>query len=317
MKKYKTYIITIITSITLFILILYINNISPFGNNMLGKSDAINQFKPLLYDFAMKIKTGTLLNYSFNNGLGNPTMFNYLYYLASPINLIAILFNDPNIMYLSVIIIKTTITCICMTYYVSKKTNNNYIIIISVLSYVLSGWFLAYYYYLPWLDIFMIFPLFNYGLEQLLDNHKYHTYIFTLSYMMYTNLYLCFPVCVYTMLYFIIYEFYHKEIKIKKRILTFDYITLSTITSFLLSFFFLYGWFDSIVKMKLGFNKELAANYHTSINMFINSLIYPNTSFITSMSGKTFPNICLPCIITIGFIYFFLNKNIKRKNKIF
>ena len=100
-----------------------------------------------------------ILPYSFNNALGNPTIFNYLYYLASPINLLLLPFNNPNIIYLLCILIKIVISSITATFYGMKKTSNKLISIIIGISYTYSGWFLAYYFHIMWLDAFMIFPL--------------------------------------------------------------------------------------------------------------------------------------------------------------
>ncbi len=204
LKNKKIYFINVVLAILVFLIALYFNKISPFGNMMIGKSDASVQFKPMIYNLIMKMKTGTLLNYSFNNGLGNPTAFDFIYYIASPFNLVALLFNNPNMMYLIVTLTKIAICAITTTFYCKKKTDNYYIIFISTMSYVFSSWFLAYYYYTPWLDVYMIFPLFQYGLEELLDKHKYNIYIFSLAYILSTNFYLAFPVCLYTLLYFII-----------------------------------------------------------------------------------------------------------------
>ena len=122
-KNCKIYFINIVVCIFIFLLILIINKISPFGNHMLGISDAPLQFKPMLYSLIMRIRTGTLLNYTFSNGLGNATIFDFLYYIASPINIIAILFKSPDMMYLSATLIKIIMAAICMTFYTKKKTN--------------------------------------------------------------------------------------------------------------------------------------------------------------------------------------------------
>ena len=316
-KKNKIYFITSFIVILIFALALYLNHIYPFGKKLLGKSDAFVQFKPMLYNFIMKIKTGTLLNYSFNNGLGNATIFDFMYYLSSPLNLIAIFFKSPNAMYLSIIFIKIIITSLTTTKYIKSKTNNTLIIIISSLSYVLSGWLLTYYYYFPWLDIFMIFPLYQYGLEQLLNNHKYHIYIFSLSYMLITNFYLCFSVCMYTILYFIIYELLYKKNNIKEKILSFNYMALSTLLSFLLSFFYLYILYDIIIKTGLFFDSSFANNYSISIIDFIKSLFYGNNILITKTSGKSFPNFNCSILLLLPFIHFFMNKNINKRIKLF
>jgi len=73
------YIFNIILIISIFLLVLIIKDISPFGDKLLGKGDALVQYKPMLYDFIMGIKTGTLEAYSFNNALGNSYMFNFVY----------------------------------------------------------------------------------------------------------------------------------------------------------------------------------------------------------------------------------------------
>ena len=109
-------------------------------------------------------------------------------------------------MYLSTIIIKLIFATITVTLYIKKKTNNNTLSTIAALSYVFSSWFLAYYYYLPWLDIFLIFPLFQYGLEKLLTEKKCTIYILSLAYAIISNFYLTFPMCIYTIIYFIIYN---------------------------------------------------------------------------------------------------------------
>ena len=316
-KKNKTYIINVSFIICIFLLILVISDTSPFGEYTIGKSDAIVQFKPMLFNFITKLKTGTLLNYSFSNGLGNAFIFDFLYYLASPFNLIALFFNNPDLMYLSSLIVRIAITSIFMTFYVQKKTDNFLIIFISTISYVFSGWFLAYYYYLPWLDIFMIFPLFNYGLEQLINKKKYHIYILTLSYMISTNLYLSFPVCIYTLLYFIIYELLYKKDQIKKKIISFDYITLATLVSFLISFFYLYAWYDSIIKMRLAFDNSVTTSYTVTFLDFIKSLYYGNISLITESSGSTFPNIGCSILILLCSFHYFLNGKISKKNKLY
>ena len=103
-KKIQPYIINTLIVVAIFISILIISKTSPFGSNVLGNPDAIARFKPLLFNFITNLKNGTLDIYSFNNGLGHPFLFNYIYYLISPLNLIALLFKKADHMFLSVII---------------------------------------------------------------------------------------------------------------------------------------------------------------------------------------------------------------------
>ena len=101
LKQCLPYFINSIIVVVIFCLILVISHSYPFGHKLtIGKVDAIAQYKPMLYNFIMHIKTHTLELFSFNNGLGNSLLFNLTYYLLSPLNLIAIFFSNHNMMYL-------------------------------------------------------------------------------------------------------------------------------------------------------------------------------------------------------------------------
>lgn len=311
----KPYIINIVLVISIFLISLYLCKIYPFGNIVLGKSDAIVEFKPILYNFVKSIKEGIFDIYSFNNGLGNPVLFDFLYHLTSPLNAIAFLFDNPNSMYLSTIILKISIAAITTTFYCKKKIKNNLISAIVAISYVFSSWFIAYYYYLPWLDVFLVFPLFQYGLEKLLNDKKYNIYIFSLSFTLISNFYLAFSVCIYTIIYFIFFNIYKKN-KIKEVINYFNTIFLSTLMSFLLSFVFLYALYNSYLKMAIAFSSYVSTEYTISIMDFIKSLFYGNISFVVN-GGATFPNIATNTFILINLLYYFINKKIDKREKRF
>lgn len=317
LKKLIPYIINISITLCIFIIVLLITNTSPFGTDVLGKSDGIVIFKPMLYDFIMGLKTNTLEVFSFNNGLGNPTIFNYLYHLASPLNLIAIFFKTPDAMYLSTIILKLTLASITSTFYFKKKTNNNLLSTLGSLTYVFSSWLITYYYYMPWLDIFLIFPLFQYGLEELLNNKKYNIYILSLSFAIISNFYLTFPICIYTIIYFIIYKLIYCKDSKKEKLNAFNRITLSTIFTLLITFLYLYALIISYSKMGLSFDNEITT-YQVKFLDLLKSLLYGNISFITEEPPQyTFPNIAINTFMLFNFLYYFFNKEISKKTKIF
>ena len=317
LKKFIPYLINIVLVISIFIISMIVTKTYPFGDNILGKSDAIVQFKPMLYNFIMSLKTHTISSYSFNNGLGNPVIFDFLYYLSSPLNLIAIFFNNPEYMYLSCLLFKLALTTLTITFYAKKKNNNNFLSTIICLSYVFSSWYFAYYYYLPWLDIFLIFPLFQYGLEKLLNEKKYHLYIFTLAFTIISNFYLAFSVCIYTLIYFIVSELIYKKQTLKEKLNSFNYLFISTLFTFFLIAFYIYALYTSFVKTGLGFSNGISNAYTLSILDFIKSLFFGNISFIVEMEGATFPNIAVNTIMLISFFYFFINNKISKKDKIF
>ncbi len=316
-KKYKIYLINIFVVLGMFLLILLIGKVSPFGTNILGKSDSIAEFKPMLFNFITKLRTGTLLNYSFNNGLGNPFIFDFIYHLASPLNLIAIFFKSPDEMFLSTIMLKLMVGSIIMTYYVSTKTNNKYIIFIATISYMFSSWMVTYYYYLPWLDVFILFPLLQIGLDKLFDKNKPTIYIVALALITICNFYLAFSVYIYVIFYFIIRILFYDKNTFKEKILQFDKLVLYTLLTFCFIFIYLYILFDVYKKTGMSIDSVMGTNYIVTFKDFIKSLLYGNSILTTEMYGETFPNIACNHFILINCLYFFLNNNISKRNKIF
>ena len=319
MKKFKKilpYIINGLLVLIIFIGSLIVTKTFPFGDNILGKSDAMVQFKPMLYDFIMSIKTQTISAYSFNNALGNPTIFNFLYYLASPLNLVALLFNKPDYMFLSVILLKLSLTALTISFYAQKKVNSNWKATIICLSYVFSSWFLAYGFSLPWLDIFLIFPLFQYGLEKLLNEKKYNLYIFTLAYAMLSNFYLSISIIFYTVCYFIFTEVFYKKQSFKEKLKSFNYLFLSTLVSLLSITFYLYAIYTAFLKRGINVSNDLFLDYKVSVKDFIKAFYYGNSNFMTLASGNTYPNIALNTLVLFNIIYYFMNKKITKKEKI-
>lgn len=317
LKKIKPYLINTAIVLAIFIIVLIISKTSPFGNYSIGKSDAIVQYKPMLYNFLNGLKKGVLEIYSFNNGLGNPFMFNFTYYLISPLNLIGLLFKNGDIIYLSVIIIKVIFTSIFTTYYAKKHNCTDFTSFIATISYVFSSWFLAYYYNIMWLDTFMIFPIFQYGLEQLIKEKKIYTYIFSLAYLYLTNFFLAFSVLIYSLSYYIIRNFFYEEKNTKEKLKNTGIFLISTLLAILLIIFYLY----ILVKVKgqtgLGSSDVTEAGYVVSTLDFIKSLFYGTTNLTTEFSGATYPNISTNTIILLSIFYFFINKNNKSKDKVF
>lgn len=311
----KTYILNILIALFIFFLALFINDIKPFGPYDLAKYDGFFQYKPMLFNFLKNIQEGTLSNFSFLNGLGNSLFFNYTYYLSSPINLLALPFKNANTMYLVVITIKLIITTITTTFFASKKTDNKLLSTIIPISYVFSAWFLAYNQSIMWLDAFMMFPLFQYGLEQLLNESKPFIYIFSLAYIMISNFYMAWMICLYTLAYFIYQVLLTKKDK-KIKLKQFNTITLATIVTILLAFCYIYITFDSFMNIDIYINSSATDETTIPILNLIKSFFSGNTTVILSNFGETFPNITVNTIFTISLLYYFINNKIDKKDRV-
>lgn len=314
-KKTLPYLMNTILVLSIILLSFKLKNMYPFGELDFAITDAEQQYKPMLYQFIMSIKTHTLSNYTFLNGLGNPTLFNFLYYLASPLNLFALIFNTPNSMYLGVTLLKVALASITTTYYFKKKSKKESIILICTLSYVFCGWFLAYFFNTIWLDTFLLFPLFQLGLENLLKKKKNLLYIITLSLLYITNFYMAFLLSVYTLFYFLFYLFKEKRTW-KENLYDFELVFLSTLIAFLCIAFYLYGIYESFLKMGIQLSSTETNHYTVTLYNLLKSCFYGNTDLILSFSGETFPNIGMNSLLTLSTIYYFFNKKISKKEKI-
>ena len=316
-KKYRIYVINIFLAISIFLFYCAITKTYPFGPRVLGVSDGIAQFKPMIFDIFSKIKMGTMGTYSFNNGLGNPFIFNILYYVSSPLNVICLLLKSSNSMYFWLLLIKIALTSLHTTIYAKSKTSKNTIIIIATISYCYCGWFLTYYYYNSFVDIFMMFPLFQYGLEKMFNKKKVGVYIYSLTYMIISNFYLSFSVCVYTLLYFVINELIYKKNNIKEKINNFKTISFATVIVFLLCFFWIYMLYDSYKRMGLSFGGSIKNDYYVTIKGLVSSLFYGQEELTIARFGEIIPNVGCNYIILISLFYFFLNHKIKARERIY
>lgn len=307
MKK-KDLFILILSVLGIFIITMLINGIYPFGNNDLAISDAATQYEPFLYDYITRLKNFNYYNYTFMNFLGNPSMFNFVYYLASPLNLAALLFNNYKLMYLSVVVIKLIVTSISAYYYFSKYDKK--IGIIASICYVYSGWFLAYYFHIMWLDGFMMFPILVIGIQNVLKNNPI-IYILTLSYIYISNFYIGYMLSLFTLIYYLF-----KLVTMKKpyafKIQNFLRMMLYTTIVIGISFFHIYNVYNIINKTKL-----VSYNYTNILQIkdFISALFSGNTKVIHTDTSD-YANICISVFTLMGALSYFFNKNINKKDKI-
>ena len=307
MKK-KDLFILILSVLGIFIITMLINGIYPFGNNDLAISDGTAQYEPFLYDYITRLKNYNYYNYTFMNFLGNPSMFNFVYYLTSPFNFIALLFNNYKLMYLSVVIIKLIVASISAYYYFSKDDKK--IGIIASICYVYSGWFLAYYFHIMWLDGFMMFPLLVIGVQNILKNNPI-IYILTLTYIYISNFYIGYMLSLFVLIYYL-FKLITMEEPYAFKIKNFLRMMLYTTIVIGISFFHIYNVYNIINKTKL-----VSYNYTNILQIkdFISALFSGNTKVINTDTSD-YANICISVFALIGALSYFFNKKITKKEKI-
>lgn len=190
--------------------------IFPVGNRNVLTIDLYHQYAPFLAELQAKFSSGGSLFYSWAGGLGTSFWALYAYYLASPLNIILVLF-PPS--FLTEAIMLLTLIKIGLAgsfFYIFLrgvwKQQNLQMVAISVF-YALSAYSLAYSWDIMWLDGIFILPLLMLGMTRLIRDKHCLLYCLSLGYILFSNYYIAYFVILFTVLYFPICLFQYNNFR--------------------------------------------------------------------------------------------------------
>lgn len=226
--------------IALFIILLvyFCYEIIPFGDTIIYRMDLYHQYGPLFSELYDRLTSGESLIYSWNSGLGSSFLGNFYNYLSSPISFIILLFGHKNTFeaVAAIIAIKAVLSSMSMSYYLKKSLKSDGFTIVAFgLMYAFSGYFIAYYWNVMWLDAMYFLPIIILGIERLINSGKCSTYIVALTLAIFSNYYIGFMLCIFSCIYFIYYYVCQNDIILNKK----SYIDSSGIIGKLKNSFFL------------------------------------------------------------------------------
>ncbi len=189
------------------LLILYaVAGIYPFGKFSTAFSDGINQYVPMLAELSRKIKEGGSLLYTWHTGGGTNFWANFSYYLASPLNLISLLFKPTQMdrAFSLITLLKPALMALTFGIYLKHryKKNDISIIIFSVL-WAFSGFMISSFFFASWYDAIIYFPLVILGLQRMMDGKSGWLYSLFLGLTIAANFYIGWMVCIFCVIYFI------------------------------------------------------------------------------------------------------------------
>lgn len=111
-------------------------------------------------------------------------------------------------------IIVLKIACSGMTagiYFSSKSKKQGFSTVMISMAYALSSYMVGYCWNVMWLDAIMIFPIIMMGLERLIEKKDGRLYCIALFYALYCNYYIAFMICIFAVIWYLLYSF--KSIK--------------------------------------------------------------------------------------------------------
>lgn len=207
--EYKYIIIAFLASAGTMFLIYFCNGmIPPFGDKTILRMDLYHQYGPLFAELYERITNGESLIYSWTSGFGSAFLGNYFNYLSSPIGAIVVLFGHKNVTeaIAAMILIKAALSSATFTYYLKRSLHSNsYVSSAFGVMYAFCGYMLAYYWNVMWLDAMVLLPIVLLGIERIIDHGKMRTFVVGLALSMFSNYYMSFMLCLFSITYFFYY----------------------------------------------------------------------------------------------------------------
>ena len=318
--KQNDYLIyTFLISILVISIIYKLQEVAPFGENSLLKIDFFHQYGPMLAELYDRIHSGENLIYTFNTGLGLPFFRNFFNYLSSPINIIIFFFKRENLLlsYSILIGIKAALAASTMAYYLKKKINANKYLLIGIgLLYAFSAYFTAFYWNVMWTDGMIFLPLITLGIEHIIDKQNGLLYTLSLATMLYTNYFIGYMICIFSVIYFISYSII-KKVKVKKFFKYGIKFAISSLTAGMLVAWALIPMFESLMSTSAtGGTMPSSQYYDFTIIEFIKNHITGVTPSVLASDITNSPNVSCGILSVALFLSFIFNNNINTRKKL-
>lgn len=180
----------------------------PLGQKSVMMVDMHHQYGPLFSELRSMLLEGGSLSYSSHMGLGANFMPAFAYYLASPLNLLMVLF--PEALLAEGILVITLLKfagaaaafAACVQGLYRRRDAD---VVALALLYASTGYMLAYSWNIMWLDAVALLPAVVLCLERLLYGGRLWPYSLLLALALLASYYIGFMLCIFLVLYFIVW----------------------------------------------------------------------------------------------------------------
>ena len=190
------------------LIIYFCNSMVPFGDKTILRMDLYHQYGPLFAELYERVINGASLTYSWVSGLGSCFLGNYFNYLSSPIGAIIMFFGHKNMpeAIAAMILIKAALSASTFTFYLKRSLKSQSFVSTAFgVMYAFCAYMLAYYWNVMWLDAMVLLPVVLLGIERIINHGKPMTYITGLALTMFSNYYMSYMICIFSVIYFIYY----------------------------------------------------------------------------------------------------------------
>ncbi len=176
----------------------------PVGNRDVLTIDLYHQYAPFLSEIQARLRSLDGLFYSWSGGLGTNFYALLAYYVASPLNLILVLFPAgllTEAIFL-IILVKVGLAGAAFHYFLREVHREESPVMMAIASsYALSSYVLSYSWNVMWLDGIVLLPLVILGLVRIIRDQRYLLYPVALGLALLANYYIAFFITVFTAMY--------------------------------------------------------------------------------------------------------------------
>ena len=198
----------------LFALIFFTWPVFPFSNKSVLVLDLNAQYVYFLERLRTAFTSGHSFIYSWERALGGEFSGIFAYYLASPLNLILVLFPKANITEAIFFLeaLKSGLCGLTMAYFLNKKYPSRFLSILPFsTAYGLSAYIFYFGHNLMWTDNLILLPLVLLGMDNLIKYKKFKLFVISLFLCLFSNFYIGYMVCIFCVIYFFVSYFSEKE----------------------------------------------------------------------------------------------------------
>lgn len=162
-------------SVALFVALATAGHVYPFGDNSFLTNDLKYQYIDFFAWFRRVLLGEANLRYSFSQGLGMNTWGLYSYYLASPFNLLCVLFPQDKLTLFVFVITALKLGCIHISsaWYVQKRFDLTKPAVFQLsLSFTFCSWTISNLRNPLWIDCLILLPICTYGCYELIYRQR-------------------------------------------------------------------------------------------------------------------------------------------------
>ncbi|MCH5203745.1 MAG: YfhO family protein [Oscillospiraceae bacterium] len=303
----KSHLIAFFLPVIILFAVYAIVGIFPFGENSVLAVDFSTQYV-YFFDYLRDVLSGKeSLFYNWSGSLSGSFYGTFAYYIASPFDLIVLLFPRENITEGILTMLLAKIGCIGLTTSIFLRKHRRYSEYTSALFsviFALSGYMTANTINPMWLDAVIALPIITMGIERICKKRGFLLYTLSLFFAIIANYYTGYMLCVFSGLYFIYFISSRKITRRKRKIGIF---ALSSASAAMMSGFMIIPAFLPLFEGKLDGGLD-RLEFRESFNLLDALLKFFPTVYDTQRYGGLPFIYCGLFALIFAIAYFFCEK---------